>query len=226
MQLHPPLALLSSAPPIPSRSLAEMLLGGGPLMLPIGLASVVALAYIVERGARLRRSQLGTPRQARELVESVREGGAAGGLAHCARAARPLTRIIAASLERSGESRAAMERAAEEAGQREIARLASGLRPLVVVAMIAPLLGLLGTVWGMIQAFASIGQQGALGRPELLAASISQALVTTAAGLAIAIPSQAAYYFFKSRIERFARLAEDVQQDVLHSLAQRERSAA
>lgn len=226
MHLPFALALLESAAAFQQSSLTQMLLGGGPLMVPIGFASVVALAYIVERGSNLRRSQLGTPRLGREIVESVRSGGAAEGLAHCERRSLPLTRILAASLARCADSRDAMERAAQEAGQREIARIAAGLRPLVVVAMIAPLLGLLGTVWGMIQAFASIGQQGALGRPELLAASISQALVTTAAGLAIAIPSQAAYYFFKSRIEGFARLAEDVQQKVLLALERSERSAA
>ncbi|MFT5057317.1 MAG: biopolymer transport protein ExbB, partial [Planctomycetota bacterium] len=84
-----------------------------------------------------------------------------------------------------------------------------------VVAMIAPLLGLLGTVWGMIGAFTNIALQDGLGNPEMLAGGISQALITTAAGLAVAIPTQAAYYYFRSRVDRFARLAEDTHQDLL-----------
>ena len=92
---------------------------------------------------------------------------------------------------------------------REVKRLMAPLQPLVAVAMIAPLLGLLGTVWGMIEAFSTIALADGLGNPEQLASGISQALVTTAAGLAIAIPTQALYYYFKGRVDRFARRTED-----------------
>jgi biopolymer transport protein ExbB len=88
----------------------------------------------------------------------------------------------------------------------------------VVVAGIAPLLGLLGTVWGMILAFNVIATQQGLGRPELLANGIAQALVTTAAGLAVAIPTQAAYYYLKGRIDRFVSAAEDTWQQLVSRL--------
>jgi biopolymer transport protein ExbB len=78
----------------------------------------------------------------------------------------------------------------------------------------------------MIQAFSNIALQDGLGKPELLAAGISQALITTAAGLAVAIPTQAAYYYFKSRIDRFARLAEDVQLELVGALDEVQRRAA
>ncbi|MCB9916594.1 MAG: MotA/TolQ/ExbB proton channel family protein [Planctomycetes bacterium] len=137
---------------------------------------------------------------------------------------KPLTRILGAGLARAGGGAVAAERAAEDAGRREVRRLTGGLRPLVVVAMIAPLLGLLGTVWGMILAFTRIAQEDGLGRPELLAGGISQALITTAAGLAVAIPTQALYYYFRARIDRFARLVEDTQLDLGATLEQEARA--
>jgi len=199
-------------------SLYDMLIDGGPLMIPIGLASVVALAYTVERLLRLSRRSLGTAALAREVTTAVREGGAGRGLEVCERARKPLARILGAGLARVARAGATaddeLERAAEDAGRREVKRLTSELRPLVVVAMIAPLLGLLGTVWGMIEAFGAIASSEGLGKPEVLASGISQALITTAAGLAVAIPTQAVYYFFRSRIDRFARLVEDAQEEL------------
>lgn len=199
------------APPTDLGSLLDMLLDGGPLMIPIALCSVIALAYIVERWVRLSSAALGNSRLARRLTQQVMETGAEAGLDICREGRKPLLRILGAGLGRSDGSHAESEQAAEDAGRRELARLSSGLRPLMVVATIAPLLGLLGTVWGMIEAFGNIASEDGLGSPELLAGGISQALVTTAAGLAVAIPTQAFYYYFRARIDRFARLAEDTQ---------------
>jgi biopolymer transport protein ExbB len=191
-------------------SLTEMLLAGGPLMVPIALCSIVALAYTVERALRLRPRPLGLAGIGGEIVEVVRAGGRERGLELCAARPSPLARVLGTALARWGQPALEREKAVEDAGLREVRRLAAGLRPLVVVAAIAPLLGLLGTVWGMILAFSTIAQQDGLGRPELLAGGISQALITTAAGLAIAIPTHAAYFWLKGRIERFARVAEDL----------------
>jgi biopolymer transport protein ExbB len=180
-------------------------------MIPIGLCSVVALAYTVERLLRLSAGSLGGRPFVRHLAQSVRERGPAGGLELCRAQRKPLARILGAGLARASGPYVEAERAAEDAGRREVKRLCVNLRPLVVVAMIAPLLGLLGTVWGMIQAFTAIANTDGLGKPEVLAGGISQALITTAAGLAVAIPTQALYYYFRARIDRFARLAEDAQ---------------
>lgn len=192
------------------QSLFDMLVDGGPLMIPIALCSVVALAYTVERLIRLSSGSLGGRGLARALTKRVRDDGAAGGLELCTKSRKPLTRILGAGLARR-DSIEVSEHAAEDAGKRELKRLGANLRPLVVVAMIAPLLGLLGTVWGMIEAFTSIASEDGLGKPELLAGGISQALITTAAGLAVAIPTQALYYYFRARLDKFARLAEDTQ---------------
>ena len=201
----------SSSPPAQSLdSLFDMVVGGGPIMIPIALCSVIALAYSVERWVRLTPLKLGGRGFGRELVTALKEGGAERGLNLCQERKTPLARIMGTALSRWGQPFLEVEKAVEDAGAREVRHLSVNLRPLVVVAAIAPLLGLLGTVWGMIVAFSTIAMRDGLGKPELLASGISQALITTAAGLAIAIPTQAAYFYLKARIERFSRQTEDL----------------
>ena len=215
---------MSVTPPAPAApagmaSLFDMVVSGGPVMIPIGLCSIVALAYTIERLIHLRPSQLGTRRLGRAIVEAADSGGPAAALSLCRERPRPLARILAAGLTRFGSPVLEMEKAVEDAGHREMRRLSANLRPLVVVAVIAPLLGLLGTVWGMIQAFSTIGLEAGIGKPELLSYGISQALVTTAAGLAIAIPTQSVYYYFRGRIDAFVRGTEEIYLELEEKLA-------
>ena len=195
-------------------TLYDMVTDGGPLMIPLALCSVVALTFAVERWIRLRANLLGKRAHATRVVDAIREGGISDGIELCERGATPLERILGAALKYAHAPMLEREKAVEDMGNREVRRLSANLQPLVTVAMIAPLLGLLGTVWGMIEAFSSIAVRDGLGNPETLASGISQALVTTAAGLAIAIPTQALYYFYKSRIDGFARRAEDGYQEL------------
>ena len=190
-------------------SVFDMVLAGGPLMIPIALCSIIALSYAVERSIRLRENELGSKRYGRRIVDSLLSEGPRSALSICEGENRPLGRILAAGIRLGEGPRLEMEKAVEDAGKREVKRLSANLRPLVVVGMIAPLLGLLGTVWGMIESFSSIALQDGLGKPELLAAGISQALITTAAGLSVAIPTQAVYFWFRGRIDRFVRRTED-----------------
>ena len=204
-------ATVAAAPPAQSLdSLFDMIVGGGPVMIPIALCSVIALAYSVERWVRLAPFKLGGKGFARELIAGLRDGGRERGLALCRAKHTPLARIMGTALARWDRPFLEVEKAVEDAGARELRHLSVNLRPLIVVAAIAPLLGLLGTVWGMIQAFSTIAMRDGLGKPEMLASGISQALITTAAGLAIAIPTQAAYFYLKARIERFSRQTEDL----------------
>jgi len=207
-------------------SLYDMIVAGGPLMWPIGLCSVVALAFIVERTLRLRGGGLGTVRFGRQVVAAVREQGPEAGLMLCEDRSSSLARILRVGLARQGDPHLEVEKAVEDTGAREVKRLSANLRPLVVVGMIAPLLGLLGTVWGMIEAFSNIATQEGLGKPELLASGISQALVTTAAGLAVAIPAQAAYFYYKSRIDKFVRRTEELYAELTDALRERRKAAA
>src|SRR5688572_19114507 len=212
--------------PTDTSSLYEIVVSGGPIMIPIGVCSVVALAYTVERFLRLRRGPLGLSDVGGEIVQVVRAGGRERGLELCAAKPSPLARVLSTALARWSEPRLEREKAVEEAGLREVRRLSAGLKPLVVVTALAPLLGLLGTVWGMILCFSTVARAEALGQPERLANGISQALITTAAGLIIAIPTQALYYWFKSRIERFARTAEDLYAELALVLKGGEESRA
>jgi biopolymer transport protein ExbB len=202
-------------------SLSDLLVNGGPVMIPIGLCSVIALAYAVERWLRLRPGRLGTGGFGDELVDAVKEDGPVRGLDLCDESPTPLSRILGAGLRRWNTQHHEMEKAVEDAGSREARALVAKLRPLVVVAAIAPLLGLLGTVWGMIEAFSNIALQDGLGKPELLAGGIAQALITTATGLAIAIPTHAAYHYLRSRIDGFVHRTEDLYQRLaeVHELA-------
>jgi len=111
------------------------------------------------------------------------------GLELCEREKTFQARILTVGLKRADAGWQERDKAVEDAGSREVERLSAGLRPLVVIGMIAPLLGLLGTVWGMIEAFRVVATGEGLGDPTKLAGGISQALVTTAAGLAVAIPA-------------------------------------
>jgi biopolymer transport protein ExbB len=149
---------------------------------------------------------------------AVKEGGTGRGLALCDERSLPLEHVVRPALAAWGQPFLEREKAVEDAGAREVRRLSANLKPLVVVGMIAPLLGLLGTVWGMIVAFSTIAVADGLGKPELLASGISQALITTAAGLTIAIPTQAFYYYLKGRIERFSRSAEELYGKLVTSL--------
>jgi len=193
-------------------SFYELVMSGGPVMVPLGLCSVAALAFGAERLFALRARRLGTRGFADAVRGALRESPAASGRERarslCAESGTPLARVLGAALARAHEGAEATEKAAEDAGGRELAAMHSSLRPLVAIAAIAPLLGLLGTVWGIILAFGDIGSSDALGRPDVLAASISQALVTTATGLVIAIPVHVLYHWLRARVDRFARDAE------------------
>lgn len=204
--------LLTQAPPptIKLDNLYDFIVAGGPIMWPLGLCSVIALAFTVERWIRLNRIAIGSRRLGETIVESLRSGGSKAALETCASQKNALTRILGAGLERFDGGAPAIEKAVEDAGSKEVRRMTSSLRPLATVVTIAPLLGLLGTVWGMVEAFSNIALQNGMGKPELLASGISQALITTVAGLVIAIPTQAIYYWFKSKIDGFVKDVEDL----------------
>ncbi len=191
-------------------SVFEMVVAGGPVMIPLALCSLVALTCAFERALRLRARSLGIAELERELLPALASGGATAGLALLERHSTPAARVLRAGLSRWDAPYLEREKELEEAGLREVRGLSANLKPLVYVAMLAPLLGFLGTVYGMIVAFSTVALSEGLGRPELLAAGISQALVTTAAGLTIAVPTQVLYYWLKSRVERFARNVEEL----------------
>jgi len=207
-------------------SLFDLLKAGGPLMIPIGLCSVFALAFAVERWLRIQPLSLGSKKLAQEINDATRAGGASAGLAKCGARKRPLERILAAGLERAHMAFADREKVVEDVAAAEVRTLARNLRPLFLVWLVAPMLGLLGTVWGMIEAFSNIALASGIGKPEQLARGIYVALVTTAAGLAVAIPTIVFYWLLQGRIEQFASTAEESYRDLDRSLTEHAKGGA
>ncbi len=213
----PPLLLQagSSAAGAKLGNLYDLILAGGPLMVPIALCSIVALGYFVERLGALSSGRL-APGSFRDGLAHALAQGAPAALAFCEKQPKvALARVMAAGLRRYHEGRVDIERAVEDAGGREVAAMTRGLRPLLIITAIAPLLGLLGTVTGMIKSFQVMALQHGAGKPDLLAGGIAEALVTTAAGLFVAIPVQVLYYWFRGKVDRFAATSETVFDQVL-----------
>ncbi len=183
---------------------------GGVMMYPILLCSVVALAVALERFYHLRRSRI-MPESLLKEVRACKGEDCVDHLYHlCSHYAQvPIARILKVAIETRFSDRAKMEQAIENAGRQEAALMASKLRVLGVIANLAPMMGLLGTVLGMIHAFTTIAQVGT-GQPSLVARGISEALITTAAGLIVAIPCLALYHYLKAKVERYAVEMEEV----------------
>lgn len=198
----------------PTLSLYELIVAGGPLMIPIGLCSVVALAYATERWIRLRPGYLGTTAFGRAVVKTVRDEGVDPALKLCNKDSHPLARILAAGLKRAEEPFLDREKAVEDTAASEVRKLGSNLRPLLLVWLVSPLLGLLGTVWGMIDAFSGIATEAGMGRPEVLADGIYKALMTTAAGLSVAIPAIVLHHFLRGKLEVFAESSEAFYREI------------
>jgi biopolymer transport protein ExbB len=179
----------------------EIVKAGGWLMLPILLCSVVAMAIVLERLYALRRPRIVPPGLLRAVWEQARTARAADPAALRRVGGRsPLGEVLAAGLAVQDRSREVLKETIEETGRRVAHDLERYLTTLGTIAVITPLLGLLGTVVGMIEVFEVITHVG-VGSPRDLAGGISQALVTTAAGLGIAIPTLIFQRHFRRRVD-------------------------
>jgi biopolymer transport protein ExbB len=168
---------------------------------PLIFASVVALAIIFERFYSLRHDQIIPPDLLRQTVEILRRQGASEELMQRLAAGSPLGRIFAAGVRNIASSREVMKESLEEAGRAVAHDLSRFQSSLGTIAAIAPLLGLLGTVIGMVEIFGAQAPTGA--NPAMLAHGISVALYNTAFGLIVAIPSMIFYRYFRARTEAF-----------------------
>jgi biopolymer transport protein ExbB len=179
----------------------EIIFTGGIIMLPIMACSVVALAITIERFFTLRRATIDT----RELMDTMRtflmKKRIQEAIDICQEMDVPVARIVKAGILKHNRGKEDIREAIEDAGHLEIPRLERYLPAMATCANIAPLLGLLGTVAGMIKAFAQIKDKQGLVNPSDLAEGISNALVTTAAGLTVAIPTLVAYNYFVTRVD-------------------------
>ena len=195
----------------------DMILAGRWMMIPIGLASLIGLAVIIERLYILRQGRIVVPEIA-EAVETLSAGRDLA-VAHAILERRPgpFANIVRAGLDHAGQDWTIIRDVLEEAGRQEATRLTRRLGVLETVAAVAPLLGLLGTVLGMIRVFATISVAG-LSNPETLSSGISEAMITTAAGLIIGIPALVAHNWLSGRADRIIFRLEFYASKVLDTL--------
>lgn len=178
----------------------EIILAGGPVMWPIILCSVLAAAIVLERLWSLQQKRI-IPRELTERVWKLVETRTLNDR-HIEALARnsPLGRVLAAGLANRHKGREIMKEAIEDTGRHVVHELERFLNPLATIAAISPLLGLLGTVIGMILAFQAISHEG-VGDPQVLSGGIGQALITTAAGLIVAIPALIGYRYLRGLVD-------------------------
>lgn len=189
---------------IPVRNLLQIFHDGGLMMYPIALCSFALMVFSFERLIHLRRGRVIPRPFVNRLIEQIQnqQVDRDESIELCEKNPSAMGHIMIAALKRYGKPSVEVEQAVLDAGERESNHLRKHLRILSAISNVAPLLGLLGTVLGMIQSFNDISNSQAMGRPEMLAGGISQALLTTAAGLLVAIPAYVMHVYFVGHIDR------------------------
>jgi biopolymer transport protein ExbB len=200
-----------------SEQVADIWSGGGFMMWPLAFAALIGLIIIVWKLFDLSSKSLRTRRFLREVDELIAQRKINEALALSRDSNTPAGRILAAGLERHHEGSERVMKAIENVGLIEMAGLESGLVWLATVSNVAPLLGFLGTVIGMIQAFQAIEAAGEV-EATLVAGGIKVALITTATGLAIAIPMNIAHNYFVTRVDRLVIDMEESAQKMVDAL--------
>jgi biopolymer transport protein ExbB len=205
------------APSIATSNLLQVMFDGGPLMWPIAFSSIVLLVFVLERLVMLRRARVVPKPFLQKFLEQLKGGqlGRDSALESCDQSGSPVARVFAAAVKKWGRPAVEVEQAVIDAGERVTHELRRYLRLFNGISSISPLLGLLGTVLGMIASFNAIVGSNAMGRAELLAGGIGQALLTTAGGLCVAIPALMAYMFFQSRVETLVMDIDAAAQQVV-----------
>jgi len=199
-------------------NLFEIFLKGGVLMWPILLCSVVGLAVIIERFWALRLAKINLPAFMVRIRGYIKNRDMSGAASFCMQEKSPIAHMVRKGLKKFGMGHERVKEAIENAGRQEITKLEKGLSVLATIAGVAPLLGFLGTVTGMIQAFMTIEDLAGTANPSDLAGGIWEALITTAFGLIVGIPALAFYNYFLSGIKSFVSDMETVANDVVDTM--------
>ena len=195
-----------------------ILVKGGPIMIPLTILSVMGLGVVIEKILNLTTQKV-LQREIINCIEAVRSpADIPMAIKICKRHNTPFANVLRTGLEESASPLAMVRQAMEDTGRREVKRLSRYLVVLETVAAASPLLGLLGTVFGMIKVFSVISIAG-VGQAGLLSGGIAEALITTAFGLSIGIPALIAYNFFDSRVDNFVIKIEAYAHVLLKNLA-------
>lgn len=190
-------------------------------LVPFLLASVISVWFTIERVVVLRRSRVIPRGFVEPFLENLHKGklDAATAVSQCRKNDSPVSAVFLHGVQKWGRPSVEVEQAVIDGGERQIGHLRRHLRVLNGVATVTPLLGLLGTVVGMIQAFNDIASAGAMGKADQLAVGIAMALLTTAFGLAIAIPSLIMYMYLSGRVEALVMEMDELSQKVVRQVS-------
>jgi biopolymer transport protein ExbB len=207
---------------IPTKNMLGVFHDGGPLMYPIALCSFALCVFIFERLVALRRGRVIPRPFVKRFLEQLREGqlDREKALKLCEENKSPVAQVFAAAVKKWGRTPVEVEQAILDAGERVNNQLRRHLRLMNGVSQVAPLLGLLGTVMGMIASFNGISAaEGAEGQREMLAGGIAQALITTASGMFVAIPALTAYLFFVGRVDQLITEIDALGQKIVELIS-------
>lgn len=204
----------AAAPAVHSKTLWEQIEEGGWVMIPIGLCSVLTL-YLIGDGVMRTAPKRALPAQQVAAVKAAfRQGDYVGAYNYCKANPSPFTNVCRIAVSLLGDGKSAVEDGVVGELSKENSRMQTYISYLSVIGVCTPMIGLLGTVTGMIKAFAVLGSQG-IGDPSGLSAAIGEVLVATAAGLFIAIPAFSAFYYLRNRA---AKVLHDIQDTMLSLL--------
>jgi biopolymer transport protein ExbB len=195
--------------------LYKIFIQGGMIMWPILVCSIIGLAIIIDRFIILRKTRINVPAFLVRIRGLIKKNDIDGAISYCLEEKSPIANIIRKGLKKFRYGHERVKESIENAGRQEIGKLEKGLMILASIAGIAPLLGFLGTVTGMISAFMTIQDLQGAASPSDLAGGIWEALVTTAFGLMVGIPALAFYNYFLSKIKKLIDDMETVANDVV-----------
>ncbi len=195
---------------------------GGLLMWPILVCSIVAIAVFAERLFYLHRASIHVGEFLKGLSNLIQRRNFAEALHESAGTPGPVARVIHAAIIRHDAPRSELREIVQEAGQLEVPKLERFLGVLATIAFLAPLLGLLGTVTGMIDAFGTIASHGGYATVTELSGGVYKSLLTTAAGLVVATPTFVAYSYLSSRVNSMLHDMERAGIEIVHMLTDTE----
>ena len=213
------------------RSLLSAVKQGGVLMLPLFACSFLTLVFVLERSISLRRGRVIPSPFVKRLMHQLREGklDREGALELCQENSSAVAEVFSSAVRKWGRPSVEVEQAIIDAQERAAGTLRRYVRLFNAIATISPLLRLLGTVFGLIRVFHDIAGSDAMGRTELLAGGISEAMICTATGLCVAIPALCCYVFFVSRVDRLVadidKLAQELVGEISAEALQEDRMA-
>jgi biopolymer transport protein ExbB len=196
--------------------LITLLKHGGPMMWLILLASASAIVVFIERVLHFHRAQINSMEFLNGVRNVLRRENVVEAISICDATPGPVARLVKVAILSRDRGREGVREALEEAGLTEVPPLEDKLNLLATIAQIAPLMGLLGTVLGFIRIFAKVQSQGSMAHMQMLAGGVWEALICTAAGLALAIPCYAGYNYLVSRVNAIVLDMEKAATEIIN----------